>query len=153
MSSTNSGIQIRSVQLPAGARHRQVGDEGLSGRHRRSKISSPARSTRSAAADFSPCAARRRSFPNGGPPRIIGNLQQTPDELKALIKTGDWNQIHLLAHGTMHHADSERRGHEHAGRRRCQEPAAQWLDRVPDARRPADEGRVPQHLAQDAVRT
>jgi hypothetical protein len=37
--------------------------------------------------------------PNGGPPRIIGNLQQSPDELKALIKTGDWNQVHLVAHG------------------------------------------------------
>ena len=37
--------------------------------------------------------------PNGGPPRIIGNLQQTPDELKGLIKTGDWNQVHLIAHG------------------------------------------------------
>jgi len=38
-------------------------------------------------------------IPNGGPPRVVGNLQQTPDELKALIKTGDWNQVHLIARG------------------------------------------------------
>jgi hypothetical protein len=31
---------------------------------------------------------------------VIGNLQQTPDELKALIKTGDWNQVHLIARGS-----------------------------------------------------
>ncbi len=31
---------------------------------------------------------------------MIGNLQQAPDELKALIKTGDWNQIHLIARGS-----------------------------------------------------
>ena len=31
---------------------------------------------------------------------MIGNLQQAPDELKALIKTGDWNQIHVIARGS-----------------------------------------------------
>jgi hypothetical protein len=36
-----------------------------------------------------------------GRPKVIGSLQQTPDELKALIKTGsDWNQVHLIARGS-----------------------------------------------------
>jgi len=38
--------------------------------------------------------------PDGGKPRVIGNLQQNADELKALIKSGDWNQVHLIARGT-----------------------------------------------------
>jgi hypothetical protein len=39
-------------------------------------------------------------IPDGGRPKVIGNLQQTPDELKALIKTADWNQVHLIARGS-----------------------------------------------------
>ena len=39
-------------------------------------------------------------IPDGGArPRVIGNLQQTPDELKAIIKQNDWNQVHLIARG------------------------------------------------------
>jgi len=37
--------------------------------------------------------------PDGGRPKVIGNLQRTADELKALIKTNDWNQVHLIARG------------------------------------------------------
>jgi hypothetical protein len=38
--------------------------------------------------------------PDGGArPRVIGNLQQTPDELKAIVKQNDWNQVHLIARG------------------------------------------------------
>ena len=32
-------------------------------------------------------------------PRVIGNLQQSRDELKAIIKQNDWNQVHLIARG------------------------------------------------------
>ena len=35
----------------------------------------------------------------GGKPRVIGNLQQSADELKAIIKSNDWNQVHLIARG------------------------------------------------------
>ena len=38
--------------------------------------------------------------PDGGKPKIIGNLQQSADELKAIIKAEDWNQLHLIARGT-----------------------------------------------------
>ena len=30
---------------------------------------------------------------------MIGTLQQTDDELKAIIKTNDWNQLHIIARG------------------------------------------------------
>ena len=99
LNSTNSGIQIRSVQLPAGADIGKWVMKGYQADIDCRRISSPDRSTRSAAAGFSRCAARRRYMPDGGPPRVIGNLQQTPDELKALIKTDDWNQVHLIARG------------------------------------------------------
>ena len=36
-----------------------------------------------------------------GVSRQIGNLEMTADELKALIKPGDWNSIHLIARGNM----------------------------------------------------
>ncbi len=32
-------------------------------------------------------------------PRMIGDLERTADELKALIKPGEWNTIHLIARG------------------------------------------------------
>ncbi len=32
-------------------------------------------------------------------PRLIGDLERTADELKALIKPGEWNTIHLIARG------------------------------------------------------
>jgi hypothetical protein len=34
-----------------------------------------------------------------GVSRLIGNLQRNPDELKALIKAGEWNTVHLIARG------------------------------------------------------
>jgi hypothetical protein len=32
-------------------------------------------------------------------PRMIGDLERTADELKGLIKPGDWNHVHLIARG------------------------------------------------------
>jgi hypothetical protein len=37
--------------------------------------------------------------PDGGRPKIIGSLQRSADELKALIKVNDWNQVHLICRG------------------------------------------------------
>ena len=36
---------------------------------------------------------------DGGRPKVIGNLQRSADELKALIKQNDWNQVDLVARG------------------------------------------------------
>jgi hypothetical protein len=37
--------------------------------------------------------------PDGGRPKVVGNLQRSADELKAAIKTNDWNQVHIIARG------------------------------------------------------
>jgi hypothetical protein len=106
MSSTNSGIQIRSQHVPAGT---MVGDRAVEGKWVMKGYQ--------ADIDFANTFTgqvyeeRGRGFlamrgqavyvPDGADakPRVIGNLQQTPDELKALIKQNDWNQVHLIARG------------------------------------------------------
>jgi hypothetical protein len=37
--------------------------------------------------------------PDGGTPVLIGKLEMTPEELKAVIKQNDWNHVHLIARG------------------------------------------------------
>ena len=34
-----------------------------------------------------------------GSKRVIGNLERNADELKGLVKPGDWNHVHLIARG------------------------------------------------------
>jgi len=99
LSATNSGIQIRSVQLPAGP---DIGKWVMKGYQ--ADIDAENQYTgqiyEERGRGFLAMRGQATLVPNGGPPRIIGHLQQTPDELKALIKNADWNQIHLLAHGS-----------------------------------------------------
>ena len=99
LSSTNSGIQIRSVQLPAGP---DIGKWVMKGYQ--ADIDAENQFTgqiyEERGRGFLAMRGQATFIPDGGPPRVIGNLQQTPDELKALIKTGDWNQVHLIARGS-----------------------------------------------------
>ena len=99
LSSTNSGIQIRSVQLPAGP---DIGKWVMKGYQ--ADIDAENQFTgqiyEERGRGFLAMRGQATFIPEGGPPRVIGNLQQTPDELKALIKTADWNQVHLIARGS-----------------------------------------------------
>ena len=54
---------------------------------------------RTIAATCGPVRLRSVYVPNGGKPRVIGHLQQSADELKAIIKPNDWNAVHLIARG------------------------------------------------------
>jgi len=108
MNSTNSGIQLRSVHLPPGT---PSGNGTVQGKWVMKGYQ--------ADIDFNNTYTgqiyeeRGRGFlamrgqavhiPDGDgmKPRVIGNLQQTPDELKALVKQNDWNQVHLIARGNM----------------------------------------------------
>jgi hypothetical protein len=108
MNATNSGIQIRSVHLPAGTK---AGNQTVQGKWVMKGYQ--------ADMDFGNqytgqiYEERGRGFlamrgqavyvPDGedARPRVIGNLQQTPDELKAIIKQNDWNQVHLIARGNI----------------------------------------------------
>ena len=86
LSATNSGIQIRSVQLPAGA---DVGKWVMKGYQ--ADIDSANQFTgqiyEERGRGFLAMRGQATYVPDGGQPKVIGNLQQTPDELKALIKT------------------------------------------------------------------
>ena len=99
LSATNSGVQIRSVQLPAGS---DVGKWVMKGYQ--ADIDAENQFTgqiyEERGRGFLAMRGQATYIPDGGRPKVIGNLQQTPDELKALIKTGDWNQIHLIARGS-----------------------------------------------------
>jgi hypothetical protein len=106
MNATNSGIQIRSVQLPAGT---ESGDRAVQGKW----VMKGYQADIDFANNFTGqiYEERGRGFlamrgqavyvPDGAgaKPRVIGNLQQTPDQLKAIIKQNDWNQVHLIARG------------------------------------------------------
>jgi len=98
LSATNSGIQIRSVQLPPGP---EIGKWVMKGYQ--ADIDAENQYTgqiyEERGRGFLAMRGQATYVPNGAPPRVIGNLQQSADELKALIKTGDWNQVHLIARG------------------------------------------------------
>jgi hypothetical protein len=99
LDATNSGVQIRSVQLPAGP---DVGKWVMKGYQ--ADIDAENQYTgqiyEERGRGFLAMRGQASFIPDGARPKVIGNLQQTPDELKALIKTGDWNQIHLIARGS-----------------------------------------------------
>jgi Domain of Unknown Function (DUF1080) len=98
MDSTNSGVQIRSVQVPPGG---DVGKWVLKGYQ--ADIDFENRYTgqiyEERGREFLAMRGQAVYIPDGGRPKVIGHLQQTADELKAVIKTNDWNQLHLVARG------------------------------------------------------
>jgi hypothetical protein len=99
LSATNSGIQIRSEQMPAGP---DVGKWVMKGYQ--ADIDAENQFTgqiyEERGRGFLAMRGQATYIPDGGKPKVIGNLQQTPDELKALIKSGEWNQVHLIARGS-----------------------------------------------------
>jgi 3-keto-disaccharide hydrolase len=100
MNATNSGIQIRSVQLPAGA---DVGKWVMKGYQADMdyQLQFTGQIYEERGRGFLAMRGQAVYVPDGGRPRVIGNLQQSSDELKALIHKDDWNQAHIIARGTM----------------------------------------------------
>jgi len=98
LTATNSGIQIRSVQLPAGG---EVGKWVMKGYQAdidyQNQFTGQIYEERGRG--FLAMRGQTVYVPDGSRPRVIGNLQQSPDELKAIIKRDDWNQVHLIARG------------------------------------------------------
>jgi hypothetical protein len=96
MNSTNSGIQIRSVQLPPGG---DVGRWVMKGYQADIDFANQytGQIYEERGRGFLAMRGQAVYVPDGGRPKVIGNLQQTADELKAVIKTNDWNQVHLVA--------------------------------------------------------
>ena len=108
MSATNSGIQIRSVHLPAGTK---TGNQAVQGKWVMKGYQADMDFANQYTGQI--YEERGRGFlamrgqavyvpdGDGAKPRVIGNLQQSPDELKAIIKQNDWNQVHLIARGNI----------------------------------------------------
>jgi hypothetical protein len=98
LNATNSGVQIRSVQLPPGG---DVGKWVMKGYQAdidyQNQFTGQIYEERGRG--FLALRGQAVYVADGAPPRVIGNLQRSADELKAIIKPDDWNQIHLIARG------------------------------------------------------
>jgi hypothetical protein len=104
--STNSGIQIRSVHLPAGT---QEGRGAIAGnwvlKGYQCDIDAENRYTgqiyEERGRGFLAMRGQFTYIPDGGGPKVVGALQRTDDELLKIIKVNDWNQAHVIARGNM----------------------------------------------------
>lgn len=108
MSSTNSGIQFRSVHLPQGtqtnpnnANSKIAGKWVLKGYQ--ADIDFDNRYTGMIYEERGRGILMQRGqaieIGPDGVSRQIGNLEMNADELKSMIKPGDWNTVHLIARG------------------------------------------------------
>jgi hypothetical protein len=98
LNATNSGVQFRSVQLPAGA---DIGKWVMKGYQADIDFANQftGQIYEERGRGFLAMRGQATYVPDGGRPKVVGNLQQSADELKALIKSDDWNQLHLIARG------------------------------------------------------
>jgi hypothetical protein len=98
LDSTNSGVQIRSVQLPPGP---DIGKWVMKGYQADIDFANQytGQIYEERGRGFLAMRGQTVYVPAGGRPKVIGNLQQSPDELKALVRTNDWNQLHIVARG------------------------------------------------------
>jgi hypothetical protein len=103
MSSTNSGIQFRSTHvLPGGeGRGAVTGKWVLKGYQADIDFANQFTGMIYEERGRGFLMQRGQAVEIGpdGVSRMIGNLERNADELKALIKPGDWNTVHLIARG------------------------------------------------------
>ncbi len=104
---TNSGVQIRSVHLPAGT------PDGRGGKIAGKWVMKGYQADIDFANQYTgqiyeergrAFLAMRGQFSyvgTDGTPKVVGALQTTADELKAVIKNNDWNQVHIIARGNV----------------------------------------------------
>jgi len=95
---TNSGVQFRSVQLPAGG---DIGKWVMKGYQADIDFANDytGQIYEERGRGFLAMRGQAVYVPAGGGPRVVGNLQQSANELKTIIRTNDWNQLHLIARG------------------------------------------------------
>lgn len=94
MSATNSGIQYRSVELPDAGKWVLKGyqaDIDFDNRFTGQLYEERGRG-------FLAMRGQAAHIAEGARPRVIGNLRNG-DELKSVIKSGGWNQVHIIARG------------------------------------------------------
>jgi hypothetical protein len=100
MSSTNSGVQFRSQHVPPGEGN-VTGKWVLKGYQADIDFNNQFTGMIYEERGRGIIMMRGQGVYLGadGSKRVIANLQRNPDELKALIKPGDWNHIHIIARG------------------------------------------------------
>ena len=104
---TNSGVQIRSAHLPAGTPDGRGGT--IAGKWVMKGYQADIDFTNDYTGQI--YEERGRGFlalrgqavyvPAGGGPKVVGKLQQSTNELKAIVRINDWNQIHIIARGAV----------------------------------------------------
>jgi hypothetical protein len=103
MSSTNSGIQFRSTHVPPGGEGRGAvtGKWVLKGYQADIDFANQFTGMIYEERGRGFLMQRGQAVEIGadGVSRVIGNLERNADELKALIKPGEWNTVHLIARG------------------------------------------------------
>ena len=103
MSATNSGIQFRSTHVPPGGEGRGAvtGKWVLKGYQADIDFANQFTGMVYEERGRGFLMQRGQAVEIGpdGVSRMIGNLEMNADELKALIKPGDWNTVHLIARG------------------------------------------------------
>ncbi len=105
MNSTNSGIQFRSQQIPEGTAEgrgdNKIGKWVLKGYQadidHNNQFTGMIYEERGRG--FLMQRGQAVYVGADGSKKVIGNLERNADELKALIKPGDWNHVHLIARG------------------------------------------------------
>jgi hypothetical protein len=106
INATNSGIQIRSVQLPPGT---QIGAGVRAGnwvmKGYQADIDFNNQYTgqiyEERGRGFLAMRGQVSHVTADGKPEVVGALEASADQLKALIKQNDWNQVHIIARGNM----------------------------------------------------
>jgi hypothetical protein len=98
MNAANSGIQFRSVQLPPGG---DIGKWVMKGYQADIDFANEftGQIYEERGRGFLAMRGQAVYVPDQGRPQVIGHLQQSGDELKAIIKTNAWNQVHIVARG------------------------------------------------------
>ena len=103
MNSTNSGIQFRSQHVPPGGEGRGAvtGKWVLKGYQADIDFNNQFTGMiyEERARGFLMQRGQAVYIGSDGSKRVIGNLERNADELKAMIKAGDWNYVHLIARG------------------------------------------------------
>lgn len=104
MNATNSGIQFRSSHVPPGGADKEAvkGKWVLKGYQ--ADIDYDNQFTgmiyEERGRGFLMQRGQAVSIGADGSKRVIGNLERKADELKAIVKPGDWNYVHLIARGS-----------------------------------------------------
>jgi hypothetical protein len=107
MSATNSGIQFRSTHLPQGSKTGPDGSQTIAGKWVLKGYQADIDFANQYTGMIYEERGRGFLMQRGqavyigadAKPKMIGDLERNPEDLKGLIKAGDWNNVHLIARG------------------------------------------------------